>query len=89
MTTHHIYISRDVVFEEGRPHRTLTSVGETKIPSFDADVETDTVHAPLTNHNARTDPAIISDNHGDANPDQIDVDQIDKQSAPVIPAEPR
>jgi hypothetical protein len=32
----HVFVSQDVVFEEGRPHRTLTSGGEeTNVPLFD------------------------------------------------------
>lgn len=42
------------------------SVGEAK-PSFNAETDTDTAHAPLANHDARTDPAIIGDDHSDAN----------------------
>lgn len=88
VTTHRIYVSRDVVFEEGRPHRTLTSVGENQ-KNFDVDVETDIVQAPLANHDAGTDPAIISDNHGDAKPDHSGIDQVNQRIAPVIPTEPR
>ena len=41
-----VFISRDIVFEEGQPHRTSTSVGE-QIPLFDAN--TDVVPTPLAN----------------------------------------
>jgi len=34
----HVFISRDVVFEEGEPHRTSPSVGENDIPLFDVEL---------------------------------------------------
>jgi transposase InsO family protein len=37
-----VFVSRDVVFEEGRPRRTLASVGEQQIPIFD-------ITSPLAN----------------------------------------
>jgi hypothetical protein len=33
IVSHHVFMSRDVVFEEGLPHRTSASVGE-QIPVF-------------------------------------------------------
>ena len=33
-----ILVSRDVVFEEGKPSRTLANVGEQQIPIFDTNV---------------------------------------------------
>lgn len=88
VTTCRIYTSHDVIFEEGRPHRTLTSVGENQI--FEADTfETDTPTSLVNNINNDPDPAIIEDHHGDTNPDQIVIDQVDQQRTPVIPAEPR
>ena len=34
VVTHRVFVSQDVIFEEGQPHRTSASVGET-IPIFD------------------------------------------------------
>ena len=82
LVTNRTYISRDVVFEEGHPHRTLTSVGEqtqTHIPLFDIDP----IHTvPLTN--VPTDPGpdpSITDSDA-INDHQV---QQSNQPAPVIP----
>ena len=78
IATRRIYVSRDVVFEEGRPHRTLASVGEQQvpIPLFDEDIV-----PSLTNHDPDTTTVV-----NDADPDQIAVDQ---GVSPAIPVEPR
>jgi transposase InsO family protein len=47
-----VFVSRDVVFEEGQPRRTLASVGEQQIPLFDATSPTNVGPVPA-----------ISDNH--------------------------
>ena len=56
--TRRVYISRDVIFEEGLPNRTLASVGE-QIPLFDTDLpptkcpamdSTDPAPVPVTGH---------------------------------------
>ena len=76
ITSRCVFISRDIVFEEGHPHRTSASVGEQ--PLFDAD--TDTVPTPLAN--VKPTSAITI-------PDQITVDptanQINRQNFPVEP----
>jgi hypothetical protein len=42
VTTRHVLVSRDVVFEEGHPRRTLTSVGEqSQIQLFETDIVSD------------------------------------------------
>ena len=38
--TRRVFVSRDVVFEEGQPHRTSASVGEHSIPVFDTNMNT-------------------------------------------------
>ena len=89
IVTRRIYVSRDVVFEEGYPHRTLTSVGE----NFEA--EAALTDNPLVNHDSNTpsnpepvpDPAIASHHVGDIVPDQTV--SLDQQHTPVIPTEPR
>jgi len=40
-----VFVSRDVVFEEGQPHRTLPSVGENTIPLFDVAIGGETIDA--------------------------------------------
>lgn len=37
-----VFVSRDVIFEEGQPHRTSLSVGENNIPLFDATLGSET-----------------------------------------------
>ena len=54
-TTHHVFVSQDVVFEEGQPHRTSASVGEHTIPVFDTNMNT----GPL----AETDPTPNNEYH--------------------------
>ena len=85
-----VYISRDVVFEEGQPRRTLMSVGEQMIPLFDAlDHST-----PLTNAPTGTDTPINSDHTvptitDDHNITTSEPPQLPRQQdIPVIP-EPR
>ena len=52
IVTHQVFVSHDVVFEEGQPHRTLTSVGE-QIPLFDntplADIEVPAINNQTDN----------------------------------------
>jgi len=36
VTSRRVFVSRNVVFEEGQPHHTSPSVGENNIPLFDA-----------------------------------------------------
>ena len=54
VVTRRVFVSRDVVFEEGLPHRTLTSVGEVGIPLFD------TLNEPLVNNSAITAPDLTT-----------------------------
>jgi Reverse transcriptase (RNA-dependent DNA polymerase)/GAG-pre-integrase domain/Integrase core domain len=46
--TRRVYVSRDVIFEEGLPHRTLTSVGE-EIMNSDSLFDILDTHTPLAN----------------------------------------
>ena len=71
-----VYVSRDVVFEEGQPRRTLTSVGENMIPLFDV----------LDNDNP---PANVpSEGINDPDPDNHSITQVPEPTS-GIPAEPR
>ena len=76
-----VFVSRDVIFEEGSSHRTSASVGEQTIPLFDA------ANPPLTNHDNEPITPSITD-HNNAEVDQNPVDHVD-QVPPVIPVEPR
>ena len=79
-----VFISRDVVFEEGQPRRTSASVGEKTIPVFDT-------LTPLADNGPVTaDPP--HDDNGLTNAlDQSNVDQppADHPHVPDIPVEPR
>ena len=80
--TRRVYVSRDVIFEEGLPHRTLTSMGEETIPLFDVLDNTPLANVP-SNGITNTDPA-ITDNHA--------INQVlDNQPNTIsgIPADPR
>ena len=61
ITSRKVFVSRDVVFEEGQPHRISTSVGEKEIPLFD------TMPAPPANVpdnvHAIPDPVVPVDQH--------------------------
>ena len=89
VATNRIYVSRDIVFEEGQPRRTSASVGE-QIPIFDADL-------PLANNvpNLDHDRAITNDHsdtnldHSDTNLDHQNLDHTPVISVPTIPAVPR
>ena len=76
-----VFVSRDVVFEEGASHRTSASVGEQQIPLFDAITD-----FPLTDHDNAPTPSITD--HNDAEVDQNLVDHVD-QVPPITPVEPR
>ena len=54
-----VFVSRDVIFEEGEPHRTSPSVGE-NVPLFDT--ELDDEH-PLANNDASKGPGMTGDSH--------------------------
>ena len=80
VTTRRVFVSRDVVFEEGQPRRTSASVGEQPLFDINTDIVPNTVPTPLTN----VEPASVINV-----PDQITVDptanQIDRLHIPVEP----
>ena len=87
--TRRSYISRDVVFEEGQPCRTLSSVGEqtqTHIPLFDA-----MPTIPLNNDtsNPGPDPDNMPNDPNVAINDPQVHHNIDQPPVPVIPVEQR
>ena len=83
-----VFVSRDVVFEEGKPNRTLTSVGEQQISIFDTNVPSLANVDPVTPINHSDDRQPINDGH------QTDLD-IDRTRVAVpditaaIPEVPR
>jgi hypothetical protein len=93
-TSHRVFVSRDVIFEEGLPHRTSPAVGE-QIALFDTlDVETaDDIHQTTTVNGMEPNEVYPDDNHSHiressqsgtdnlANPDRVDI--------PTSPALPR
>ena len=79
--TRHVFVSRDVVFEEGLPRRTSTSVGEQlQIPLFDADITTAGPVSTIIN-----DGPAVPVNHNTASVDQT----IHQRVIPAIPIEQR
>jgi hypothetical protein len=82
---HCVFVSRDVVFEEGLPHQTLASVGE-QIPVFGMDL--DIVPSENLPINTGPDLAINDDHH---KPDITNHNPVDHGNQPniVIPAELR
>jgi hypothetical protein len=92
-----VFISRDVIFEEGHPHRTSPSVGEKTVPLFDIAIETPLDDKSTTDTSpgepfTHDDPG--NNNHPDHdNPDpgdHTDQDNLDVPTAPTQQAlEPR
>ena len=95
-----VFVSRDVVFEEGTPHRTLTSEGETKdIPLFDADslanpsaiitpditINTPSITPAIITHDADAGKRRDADNT--LNP--VITDAPRRSTRPVIPSQAR
>jgi len=72
-----VFVSRDIIFEEGQPDRTSASVGE-NIPVFDADI--------IPPADTGTDPIINVDNAQDNVSHQNPVDH--DQSIPVVQRRP-
>ena len=56
--TQRVYVSCDVIFEEGQPHHTSTSVGEKMIPLFNTLDIHDAPDAAINPDRAITDPAV-------------------------------
>ena len=81
IVSRHVYVSRDVIFKEGKPHRTSASVGEL-IPLFDANMLTDgnpPADKPQDDPPTTPESAITND----------PVDHHDRRNISVIPIEPR
>ena len=99
ITTRRVFVSRDVIFEEGLPRRTSANVGENTIPIFDANIndkpptEVGINDKPPTEvdnpHRNDPDPN-ISDHHTVETTDQT-ADQITQGNQNIAnrPTEPR
>jgi len=87
-----LFVSRDVIFEEGQPHRTSPSVGENTVPLFDValnetptDNPTDTTDKVSTNAETPINLPSISDH---VNLDLGDrPDRVDHRDSPTINAQ--
>jgi hypothetical protein len=95
VSSRRVFVSRDVVFEEGHPHRTSPSVGE-NVPIFDAvpldDANSNQVVQVDVNENsdhAKSDP--VDHDHDDlVDHDRDHADQVDIPTTPTEPIiEPR
>jgi hypothetical protein len=75
-----VYVSRDVVFEEGTPHRTSASVGE-QVLLFDAETT-------LAKHDSEPEPEPDREIPANHDRDQNILDQ-GTPDQPIIPIEPR
>ena len=94
-----VFVSRDVIFEEGDPHRTSPGVGENGIPLFDTglDDEEPSVEPPANNEDTTKTPINTHSNNGNDNPDlggdpdidgehrDIPTDNVLTNSGPQIP----
>ena len=90
VATRRVFVSRDVVFEEGRPHRTSSSVGE-QIALFDTNI-VPSDGSTSTPADIGPDPAINDHLHHDINTENPHHDintENPVDHAPVIPVEPR
>ena len=73
ITSHRVFISCDIVFEEGRPCHTLTSAREHQVPLFDTNIIPPTdIHIPsindlLTPENSTTDLRLDQTNNSTTN----------------------
>jgi transposase InsO family protein len=80
-----VFVSRDVIFEEGSPHRTSASVGE-QIPLFDVNMpsnDTPPADKPTASDDLPTPESAIRSITNDP------VDHRDRRDISVIPVEPR
>ena len=79
-----VFVSCDVIFEEGKPHRTTANVGE-QIPLFDMNM----VPNPLADE-PPSDNRAHTDTHSTPESAITDVpkDPVDQRDIPVIPIEP-
>ena len=88
IATRHVFVSRDVIFEEGSPHRTTAGVGE-QIPLFDANmVPNDNPPADNpTTDNPQVDNPTTDNPHTPES--AITNDHVDQRDNSVIPIETR
>ena len=89
VNTRRVFVSRDVVFEEGLPRRTSMNVGETttNIPLFDMNIS-ESADPPLADHDLNPVPDAIPNNPG-ANHSHTDHTDPNTTVITVIPTEQR
>jgi len=80
VTSRRVFVSCDVIFEEGNPHHTLPSVGEKNLPLFDT----------MTNEDNPLDDDVDQDNkHPNTSEHLNNHDRhVDNPAEPIIPMEP-
>ena len=86
IATRRVFVSRDVVFEEGPPRRTSASVGEHNVPIFDTNINDQPLTEADSINNAHQDPDHVNsepDHHTRAN--QGNQQNIANVPAPVEP----
>ncbi len=90
-----VFVSRDVVFEEGQPHRTSPSVGEKNVPLFDTTLGTETLDEDKKAEDQTNQLTNQQDDIGEIAEDQdqhidnqrVNNQRVDDQRAVDIPAE--
>ena len=86
LETRRVFVSRDVIFEEGQPRRTSASVGE-QIPLFDTNDIPLTDHDKVQDNNIRTDIGQVTHpSHQQGT--TVTTHQSHQRTTPDIPVEP-
>ncbi len=87
----HVFVSRDVVFEEGQPHHTSPSVGKNNVPLFDTTLGVETLDEDKKVEEQTDQSTNQRDDIGEIAKDQdqhINNQHVNNQRAVDIPAEP-
>ena len=78
-----VFVSRDVIFEEGHPHRMSPSVGENHISLFDIETGVRTLDETVGCQTDQQNNEAISEGHAES--DDQHVDRVDIQMEPIQP----
>jgi len=73
ITSNRVFVSRDIVFEEGEPHRTSPSVGENEILLFDVTLTLDESVTNGQNLNQQTDQQDTHETYARSDDQHIDI----------------